>query len=147
MSIKKRIVAAFLCVFACLTVFPAPQAQAADAAVVNPQSSQVMPLMEYIYDASHKFYISDGAAMVYARVRGNSSVATKCKVTVELQEKGLIFWSTVKSWSATESGRSAELNASYEVTSGKSYRIVTTVTVWSGSDSETQTITSDSIKA
>ena len=147
MSIKKRILAAFLCVFACLTVFPAPQAQAAGAAVINPQSSQVMPLMEYIYEAGHKLHVSDGQATVYAFVRGNSSVATKCKITVELQEKGLIFWSTVKSWSATESGRSAELTAFQEVTSGKSYRLTTTVTVWSGSDSETQTFTSDSIKA
>lgn len=147
MSIKKRILAAFLCVFACLAVFPAPQAQAAGAAVINPQSSQVMPLMEYIYDARHNLHVSDGQATIYALVRGHSSLATKCKVTVELQEKGLIFWSTVKSWSATESGRSAELNASYEVTSGKSYRLTTTVTVWSGSDSETQTFTSDSIKA
>lgn len=150
MSTKKRILVAFLCVFACLTVIPAPQALAADVAVVNQSDqvmSQVMPLMEYIYEASHKLSISNGTATVYARVRGKSSMATKCKITVELQEKGVLFWSTVKSWSTTEYGRTAELNASQSVTSGKSYRIVTTVTVWSGTDSETQTITSDTNKA
>lgn len=34
-SKKKRILAAFLYVFACLAVLPAPQAMAADVAVVN----------------------------------------------------------------------------------------------------------------
>ena len=150
MSTKRKILVAFLCVLACLTVLPTPQALAADVAVASQSDqvmSQVMPLMEYIYDARHNLSVSGGHATIYAYVRGNSSVATKCKITVELQEKGVLFWSTVKSWSTTEYGRTAELNASQSVTSGKSYRIVTTVTVWSGTDSETQTITSDASKA
>lgn len=143
---KKRSLIALLCVLACLTVFPVQRAMAADVAVVS-ESSEVMPLMEYIYDAKHDFYISGGRANIYAMLRGNSSLATKCAITVELQEKGILFWNTVESWSAVEYGRSAELSVSQVVTSGKSYRIVTTVTVWSGTDSETQTLTSDSTKA
>ena len=45
--------------------------------------SQVMPLMEYIYEAIHKLSISNGVAIVYAHVRGKSSMATKCEITVE----------------------------------------------------------------
>ena len=52
----------------------------------------------------------------------------------------MLFWKAAKSWSAAKYGRTAELNASQGVTSEKSYCIVTTVTVQSGTDSETQTI-------
>lgn len=146
MSMKKRLLIVFLCMLTCLTAFPIPQVIATDVTIVT-ECAEVMPLMECIYDADHTLSISNEKAIVYAYVRGNSSKATKCKVTVELQEKGLLFWSSVNSWDTTEYGRSAELNASQGITSGKSYRIVTTVTVWSGTDSETQTITSDTIKA
>lgn len=84
---------------------------------------------------------------MYATVDGHSSKATKCEITIELQEKGLLFWDTIETWHTVKYGRSAELETSKGVTSGKSYRIVTTVTVWGGTDSETQTITSDTIKA
>ena len=107
----------------------------------------VVPLMDYIYDADYDFVVSDGKARMYAVVRGHSSKATKCEVTVELQEKGIIFWDTIRSWTQTENGRRAELDVSYNVTTGKSYRMVTTVTVWNGSDSESRSMTSEVLKA
>lgn len=103
--------------------------------------------MEYIYDADYDFVISGGKAIMYAVVSGNSTKATKCEVTIELQEKGLVRWNTVESWTSTETGRRAELDVSLAVTAGKSYRMVMTATVWSGSDSETQTMTSKTLKA
>lgn len=142
---KNKSLAAALCLALCLVTFPVPQAMA--AAPITEGATEIMPRMEYIYDARHNFVISDGEAVMSARVRGNSEKATKCEVTVELQEKGLLLWSTVDTWTATENGRRAELDISRTVTAGKTYRMVTTVTVWSGSDSETKTMTSSSIKA
>ena len=142
---KKKGFAAALCMLLCLIAFPVPQAMA--AAPSASAESGIMPRMEYIYDADSDFVISDGKAIMYAMVRGHSAEATKCEVTVELQEKGLLFWNTVESWTVTENGRRAEVDVSCDVTSGETYRMVTTVTVRSGSESETRTITSGAIKA
>lgn len=145
MFVKQKSFIAALCLTVCLVTFPATQAMA--AAPDEGGSDLIMPLMEYIYDADYDFVISNGNATMYAIVRGHSAKATRCGVTVELQEKGLIFWNTVESWTSTEYGRSAEIDASYAVTAGKSYRMVTTVTVWSGTSSETQTMTSGVLEA
>lgn len=146
MFTKRKTFIVILCLLICLTVIPIPQAMAVDVAVFN-ENSEILPLMEYIYSASHDFSISDGNASMYAAVNGHSSKATKCEITIELQEKGILFWDTVETWNAVEYGRRADLEVSKEVTSGKLYRMVTTVTVWSGSDSETKTMTSDAVKA
>ena len=146
MSIKKKSFTAAMCLAVCLAAFPLPQAAAVDVSAESGYS-EIMPMMEYILDTDYDFTITNGVASMYSLVRGNSEKATKCEVTVELQEKGLLLWSTVDTWTATENGRRAELDISRTVTAGKTYRMVTTVTVWSGSDSETKTMTSNSIKA
>ena len=142
---KKRGFSAVLCTLLCLIAFPMPQAMAAVYATAG--AGEIMPMMEHIYDADSDFVISDGKANMYAMVRGHSAEATKCEVTVELQEKGLLFWDTVESWTVTENGRRAEVDVSHKVIAGETYRMVTTVTVWSGSESETKTITSGAIEA
>ncbi len=146
MSKKKKRVIACLCLVACLSAIPIPQANAACAEIGN-QNTSIAPLFEYISGAECKFNVSDGTAVMIALLNGSASKATKCKITVELQEKGWLFWDTVETWTTTEYDSYASLYATYPVVEGKSYRTVTTVTVWSGTDSETQTITSDSIKA
>lgn len=140
----KKSFAAALCLVMCLVAFPVPQAMAAapDATV----ESEIMPRMQYIYDADLDFSVSNGTAYLYAVVNGHSAVATKCEVTIELQKKGLLFWDTVETWTSTENGRRAEVDVSCGVTAGGTYRAVATVTVWSGSDSETQTMTSDTLR-
>lgn len=144
MSNKRRFAAA-LCLVFCLVAIPAPRAMAA-----NPNagggSDVIMPMMEYINNADYEFSVTNGVAEMYSSVSGYASV-TKCKITIELQEKRLLFWDTVETWSSTKNNRRAELTASYSVTEGKSYRMVATVTVWNGSDSETQTMTSEAEKA
>lgn len=104
-------------------------------------------MMEYIAGADYDFSVSNGQAMMYATVNGYASLATKCEITIELQEQKLLFWNTVKTWNTVEYGRRAELEVTRSVTSGKSYRMVTTVTVWSGTESETQTMTSGTLEA
>lgn len=146
MSAKKRMVIAVLCLAGCLTALPIPQAKATDVDVSS-ASSSVMPFMEYISNINYEFKISNGKAMIMARMNGYVAITTKCKVTVELQEKGLLFWNTVKTFSAVEYRDFAQVDTTYSVISGKSYRLNITFTAWNGTDSETQTITSDTIKA
>lgn len=146
MSAKKRMVIAVLCLAGCLTALPIPQAKATDVDVSS-ASSSVMPFMEYISNINYEFKISNGKAMIMARMNGYVAITTKCKVTVELQEKGLLFWNTVKTFSAVEYRDFAQVDTTYSVIPGKSYRLNITFTAWNGTDSETQTITSDTIKA
>ena len=146
MSIKKRMVITALCLAACLTTIPIPQAKAADIDVSSTHSD-VMPFMEYISNYDFDFVISNGKARITARMDGYLGITTKCKVTVELQEKGLLFWNTVKTFNAVEYRDFAEVDTTYNVTSDKTYRLDITFTAWSSTDSETQTMTSESIKA
>lgn len=137
MFAKKKCVAAALCLAVCLAALPMPRAMAADTNA----GSEIMPMMEYINTADCDFSISGGVASLYAVVSGYSGV-TKCEITVELQEKGLLFWDTVETWECAENSRRAEIDVSHKVTSGEKYRMVATFTVWSGTESETQTMTS-----
>ena len=142
MSAKKRFLSGVLCLLLCLTALPAPAALAADGG-----DYQVMPCMEYISRADHAFSIDGGVASMYGYVEGMPGLATKCEVSIELQEKGLLLWNEVDTWTDSRTGTYAELDLARSVTEGEKYRIVVTVTVWSGSDSETQTLKSEAIEA
>lgn len=146
MFVQRKSLTAAMCLAACLVAFPVPQAMAA-APYVGDSYTEIMPMMEYIYDADYDFAISNGKAIMSATVSGHSATATKCEIKVELQKKGLLFWDTIETWTATESNRRAELDVSYKVTTGEKYRMVTTVTVWSGTASETKTMTSSVLEA
>lgn len=133
--VKKRSFATVLCLALCLVAFPVPQAM---AATPDTGENMIMPLMEYIFDAEADFTISNGTAFMFAFVDGHLGRTTKCEVTVELQRKGLLFWDTIETWTATENGARAEVDVSCAVTAGETYRMVTTVTAWSGTQSETR---------
>lgn len=139
----RRRMAALVCLIMCLLAVPV-NAYNTDSVYAQPE---VMPRMTYINDADCYFYIEDCVASVDAFVRGYPSTATKCEIVVELQEKSSLRWKTIETWSDEQEGRRAEVNESAEVTEGNSYRTVTTVTVWSGTDSETKTLTSKTINA
>lgn len=143
---KRRIMASLLCLAMCISMLPVHQASASD--IQNFQSNyDVAPCMEYIMNANQQFSITNSVAQMYATVSGHAGVATKCQVTIELQEKSLLFWSTVATWSTTVADRYASLTKNCTVTSGKTYRMIATVTVWSGNLSESQTLTSKTMKA
>lgn len=143
----KKALAVSLCLAACLTAAPA-RAMAAEP-YAQPKAvhdTGIMPLMEYIRSDDCKLSLKNGALSVNAYVTGGVSLTTKCEITVELQEKSLLTWKTVATWSDTQDSFRAAVNESYAGTAGKSYRAVATVTVWSGSASETKTLTSDAVK-
>ena len=91
--------------------------------------------------------IDGTTAKVNAWVEGRTDV-TRTEVTVELQEQYLLFfWKTIDSWSNNSNSSYCRVSASTSVTSGKTYRAVATVTAWAGSDSETQTMTTETTVA
>lgn len=141
---KKRITA-LVCLLALLLTMPVKAyAFSADAGV---ERLAAAPRMTYIYDAKCTLNIQNGVASVNAFVMGYPDTATKCEITVELQQKSLLFWNPVETWSDSQAGRRAAINESVSVSAGKSYRTVTTVTVWSGTESESRTLTSATYSA
>lgn len=144
MKMLKRVFAV-VCLMACLVNVQMPVAMAAE--LENGSMEEVMPRMTYIVRAECDLTIDDGYANIYASVSGRESDVTKCEIEIELQEKSLLRWETIHTWDKTVNGTSAESDVMKRITSGNSYRAVVTVTVWSGSASESQTMTSDVVRA
>lgn len=144
MKNHKRLFALFLSLLVCLTVLPAPCALAAETDAYG--GIELSPMMEYIMDTDSDFQIKSGTASVYGYVRGRAST-TKSQVKIELQEKSGSDWTTIETWCDTQSKTSAEVDDSKSVTAGKSYRTVTTFTVWCGTKPESQTLTSKTLTA
>ena len=63
MSKKKKRVIACLCLVACLSAIPIPQANAACAEIGN-QNTSIAPLFEYISGAECKFNVSDARTYI-----------------------------------------------------------------------------------
>ncbi|MBR5318924.1 MAG: hypothetical protein IKU46_04950 [Peptococcaceae bacterium] len=133
----KKLVASICMGAAVLTSVPA--VSWADTAVVsiNEQNYEVAPCMMYIADASSSLSVSGTTATVNCWVEGNIG-ATKAKVVAELQMKSGNTWVTVATWTDIQNSDEASVKASKAVTKGNAYRVKATVTVWEGSQSETQ---------
>ena len=117
----------------CLTLGTAPAASAAALPQSAPGSQDITPYFLYIKGQDCILDISGRTAYINAWVSGQTSVATKCKVRAELQEKsGTYAWTTVDFWTDQQNGTWAEVDETAAVTSGKTYRVKATVTVWAG---------------
>ena len=131
----------------CLTLGTAPAASAAALPQSAPGSQDITPYFLYIKGQDCILDISGRTAYINAWVSGQTSVATKCKVRAELLEKsGTYAWTTVDFWTDQQNGTWAEVDETAAVTSGKTYRVKATVTVWAGSQSESQTFYSDEVE-
>ena len=151
MNSKVKTLISGVCLSASLLAAAMPQAMALeDSAPAEPISAAqtiVVPCMDYINDADVTFSISGGKAYVDGWVRGQNGIATRCKITANLQVKNGLSWSTVKTWSDDQNGRKASISGSYSVSSGKTYRVSAVVTAYKGSLSESKTMISNMIKA
>ena len=151
MNHRVKIMLASVCLSTSLLTVTMPQVLALDVAEletpVSSTQSIIAPYMAYINDADLTFSISNGKANVDSWVRGQNGIATRCKVTANLQVKSGLLWSTVKTWSDDQNGRKASVSGSYAVTSGKSYRVTATVIAYNGSQSESKQLVSKTIKA
>ncbi|MBE6113132.1 MAG: hypothetical protein E7195_09000 [Peptococcaceae bacterium] len=136
----KKLVACICMGAAVLTSVPA--VSWADTAVVsvNEQNNEITPYMMYLEDWGNALSISNGIATVDCWVEGNVIDATKAKVIAELQVKGSGGWMPVAIWTDTQNDYRASVYETKSVTKGNTYRVKATVTVWEGSQSETQTV-------
>ncbi len=101
----------------------------------------------YISDKGTNLTINNGNAIVFAYVNGTESKVDKCSVSIELQEKSIFGWKTIKTWSTTDDAKCASISASYPVSVGKTYKVSGTVTVWSGKKSESADIVSNVVSS
>lgn len=127
-----------------LTLAPAVSwAETATMPCNNQQESTISPYMLYINRAKCNLDTSGTTALVECYVAGNPISATKAKIVAELQVKSGSNWLTVKTWTVTENDYEAIVDESYTITKGNTYRVKATMTVWEGSQSETQTFYSE----
>ena len=132
----------------CLTLGTAPAASAAALPQSAPGSQDITPYFLYIKGQDCILDISGRTAYINAWVSGQTSVATKCKIRAELQEKASAYaWTLVDSWTDQQNGDWAEVDETASVTPGKTYRVKVTVTVWAGSQSESKTFYSNEVEA
>ena len=104
----------------CLTLGTAPAASAAALPQSAPGSQDITPYFLYIKGQDCILDISGRTAYINAWVSGQTSVATKCKVRAELQEKsGTYAWTTVDFWTDQQNGTWAEVDETAAVTSGR----------------------------
>jgi hypothetical protein len=105
--------------------------------------NEISPRMTYISSSNVDLYINNNEALICASVTGYTSV-TKCELNVVLQEYNSGDWDDHKIWNKSYNSRRCYFEESTtNITLGNSYRAVITITAWSGSKSETQTIITD----
>lgn len=111
--------------------------------VVNAETteSQVQPRYDYTNIISATLANSGGKAVCVGDVNGYSGITTKIVLTMTLQKKGLLWWSKTQEWTTTVNSYQATLSKTVAVESGK-YRVKVEATVYSGSNSEEVSCTS-----
>ena len=106
----------------------------------------ITPQMVYIYRANSNLSItSAGLAQVQCYVEGYSGTVTKVAIEAELQQYKNGDWTTINSWYQSSNSYRLTLSKSMAVSKGYTYRVAATVTAYSGSDSETQTVISSEV--
>lgn len=138
MNRKMKKAAAAICLGA-MAFTATPAAFAAENPVNTQQEYEISPYMMYIDSWQTYLSIDNRVATVDCWVKGNYGDATKARVAVELQEKTSNGWKTIITWTDTQYDYEACVYKTKSVTAGKTYRVVSTVTVWEGSQSESMT--------
>lgn len=142
MQKKTKEVLATICLGATvLTLTPAVSwAETAAIPVICQQETGIAPHMQYIEDWECDLNVQGTTAIVDCYVSGNVNTATKAKIIAELQVKNGSSWIPVKIWTVTEDSYSARVKETYTITQGNTYRLKATMTVWEGSQSESQIV-------
>ena len=136
---KKIII--FLLVMLMTGIFTMPSV--ASSSKVNDDIG-VSPMFTYIIDAETQIFInSSGKATVETYLTGNNQV-TSTRAIINLQQYKNGRWTTIKTWNESSSTRILNFSSTYYVNSGYSYRVQSTVTAYSGTNSESTTLTSSS---
>ena len=143
MKFKKRRLVSAACLAVCVIAASMPATLAADVQMLT-QNAIITPYMTYISDSSCALTIGGGKASVTASVYGYLGQATKCSVSVDLQEQIGTGWKTIGTWSNSKDGDRVSTSGIKAVTKGKTYRVKAIMTVWAGAASESKTVLTNS---
>lgn len=126
-----------------VSVFAIP-ALAVEMWEVNHDEVVITPMFTYISIADAEISInSSGKAKADTYVAGNSNV-TSIKATINLQQYKGGRWTTIKTWNGSSNSRILDFSGTHYVSNGYEYRVQSNVTVYSGTKSESTTLTSTS---
>lgn len=140
---RKQILSFALCcfiLFACST-----QALAAEinTAPVSVGTFTITPRMDYIVQANGSIYVdANGVATVKCAVYANDNLATRVEISANLQQYKNGRWITLETFTAESDSHRTNLTETYSVSKGYSYRVQATIKAYSGSASESRTVTS-----
>jgi hypothetical protein len=116
----------------------------ANTSELNGDAVVISPMFTYISRAEAQIFInSSGKATVETYLAGNSEV-TSTKATINLQQYKDGSWTTIKTWNESSSSRILNFSSTHYVSSGYKYRVQSIVTAYSGTQSESTTLTSSS---
>lgn len=137
---KKLLALLFLFCILCTSFLNVSAAEVID--MKTPQST-LAPRMDYIAYASCNIYInSSGEATVKASINGYQDTTTKVTISAHLQQYKNGNWKTIKTFSSSKDSYRTNLSGTCSVSKGYSYRVQATVKAYSGSKSETKSVTS-----
>ena len=134
---KQRMLALALCI---CTLLAAPM----QATAYQVPAETVAPYMLLLKRANAELTVDGDTAEIYVRAEGTTSV-DEVEIEAELQAKNGSSWRYCADWSVSRSSDYASLSKTRAVVAGNTYRVKAVVTVWSGSQSETQTIYSSQV--
>lgn len=142
----KKIVALTLClILLCGTGLVANAESVEDSTNSTSSIGAIQPMYDYANLVSSTLSKSSGKALCNGQVIGYSGLTTKIKITLTLQKKTLLWWSTEEEWTTTVSSYQASLTKTQAVGSGK-YRVKLAAVVYSGSNSENITVYSSTVE-
>lgn len=98
----------------------------------------IIPLLLYTEGTYTSLGITSGDALCIASLTGYEGVTTRIDITVYLQKRVLLFWTTDTSWSDTFYDYEASMYELHIVPSG-TYRVKAVYVAYSGSNKETIT--------
>ena len=84
----------FLFLLVCSSCLPFAAAEDLD----TPVNEDISVDLQYISIANCNLTIVNGTAHISSIVSGTPGSTTKCKITLSLQQKSLLWWSTVESY-------------------------------------------------
>ena len=111
-----------------------------------PTEPEIMPLWEYITSSRAGLSIdASGKATISCYGAGSSGVTTRVEIEAKLQRYWGLFWITEETFTVERDSYLANLNETYTVESGHTYRVKAKITVYSATDSESTTVTSNEV--
>lgn len=142
----RKLFALLLCLSLLLSAVPSAFA-AGVTPLALPTEPEIMPLWEQITNAQARLSINQsGGASIYCMVYGQSGSTTKVEIEAKLQRSWGIFWITEETFTVEKDSYIATINETYTVESGHTYRVKAKITVYSATDSESTTVTSNEVE-